>query len=124
MTSCPRCQNELSRSVNEEGMFPRFRACSRCSYPLEFEKLWKRVEQSAGTDAAVGSMFGPGLKALTYEEAVRSLRRNLRFGVDALAEYENAIVLRNMDSVFVLNFGAAGECSLYWGEADDASPAS
>lgn len=114
VTACPRCEHELSCLVQEEGLYPRFRSCSWCSFPLDFDKLWKRVEQGSGTDAAVGSLFGPGLRALAYEEALNTLRRDFRYGVEAHAEYENAIVFRIMDQVYIFNFGPAGDCFRYW----------
>lgn len=114
MKTCPRCDHELNRSIGEEGVYPRFRACSWCSYPLDFDKMWQRVEEGAGTDAALGSLYGPGLTTLTYEGALSRLRRQFRYGVDVLAEYEDAVVFRIMDQVYIFNFGPPGDCVRYW----------
>lgn len=51
---------------------------------------------------------------------MNTLRQKFRYGVDALAEYENAIVFRVMDSVFILNFGPAGDCFRYWPFANES----
>ncbi len=121
MKTCPRCDHELGRSIVEEGLYPRFRACSWCGYPLDFDKMWQRVEERAGTDAAVGSLYGPGLRALTYEGALSNLRRQFHYGVDAFAEYENAIVFRIMDEVYIFNFGPPGDCCRYWDSGDETA---
>lgn len=121
MNACPRCGNELARPVEAEESYPRHRACLECSYPLDFDRLWQRVERSSGTDAAVGSLFGPGLRSLTYEAAIQNLRRDFRYGVEVVAEHEHAVVLRVMDQVYVLNFGPAGDCGRYWNSGNESA---
>ncbi|MFO0916221.1 MAG: hypothetical protein U0795_24900 [Pirellulales bacterium] len=121
MTICPRCEHEMSRPVAAEGMYPRFRACSWCGFPLVFDQLWHRVEQGSGTDAAVGSLFGPGLRTLTYDGALNALRRDFHYGVDAFAEYESAILFRVMDQIYIFNFGPAGDCFRYWDSGNESA---
>ena len=115
MEMCPKCKiYELNRIVQAEEPLPRFCACTSCGYPLDFAKLWKRVNEGPVTDAAVGSLYGPGLDALSSEQALRRLKSNFNYGVDPRAEYESAIVFRLMDQVYIFNFGSPGECSRYW----------
>ena len=114
MEMCPECKTrELTRVVQFEDPLPRFRACS-CGYPLEFDKFWRRVNDGPVTDAAVGSLYGLGLQALSSEAALKRLKSNFNYGVDPYAEYETAIIFRLMDQVYIFNFGLPGDCSRYW----------
>lgn len=114
--NCPRCGKDLVRAVIPEGVFPRFRACTACSWPLDFDRLWARAETEPVTEVAYGFMNDPGLNIYSPEQGRKMLTGNLRYGVDPVVEFEKAVIFWVMNEYYIFNFGPAGACDGYWSQ--------
>lgn len=54
MEDCPDCGGKLSEPVLPEGEYPRFEGCLLCSYPLEYTKLFERLQNETITEVVRG----------------------------------------------------------------------
>lgn len=112
MENCPDCGGKLIEPVIPEGEYPRFGACLSCSYPLDYKKLFERLQNETITEVVRGTVFNADNQALSGEEGISLLKKHNDSSWPVF-EDKTAVGFRIENDILVFNFGAAGDCERY-----------